>query len=105
MDGSSSNSGSRWNAVATVTVHDDGGGVVSGATVFGTWAYGSRSQSASCVTDGTGQCDVSFNNIPGFLMSVTFTVDDVTGTLTYDALVNHDPEGDSDGTVLTVAKP
>ena len=105
MDGNTSNSGARWNAVATITVHDDGEGVLSGATVFGSWAFGNRSFAASCVTDGTGQCDVSLNNIASFITSVTFTVDDVAGALAYDALANHDPEGDSDGTVLTVAMP
>ena len=35
--------------------------------------------------------------------SVTFTVTNLVGTLTYDA-ANHDPDGDSNGTSITVTK-
>jgi hypothetical protein len=38
--------------------------------------------------------------------SVTFAVDGVAhSSLTYDATDNHDPDGDSDGTSITVSKP
>jgi hypothetical protein len=35
---------------------------------------------------------------------VTFTVTDVTDTLTYQSGGNHDPDGDSNGTSITVPK-
>jgi hypothetical protein len=38
--------------------------------------------------------------------STTFTVDDVShASLTYDSSANTDPDGDSDGTSITVSKP
>jgi hypothetical protein len=37
---------------------------------------------------------------------VNFTVNNVThATLTYNAADNHDPDGDSNGTVIVVNKP
>jgi hypothetical protein len=46
---------------------------------------------------------------PGILKktgSVTFAVVNVThATLTYASAANHDPEGDSNGTSITVSRP
>ncbi|MCP5099031.1 MAG: S8 family serine peptidase [Chloroflexi bacterium] len=105
LDGSSSGAGFRWDAVTTITVHDGGETAVSGATISGTWTYGSRTKSGSCVTDVNGQCDVTVVGIPLFLPNTAFVVDDVVGTLPYDALANHDPDTDSDGTTIIVLSP
>jgi hypothetical protein len=37
--------------------------------------------------------------------SVTFTVTNITSSLTYAATSNHDPDGSSNGTSITVIKP
>jgi hypothetical protein len=102
LDGSSSGS-RRWSATVTIMVHDANENPVANATVYGTWDY--RSISADCTTDSTGTCSVTLNWIRPSLSSVTFTVDDIThDSLTYDALSNHDPDGDSDGTSIVVYK-
>ncbi|HSB13129.1 MAG TPA: Ig-like domain-containing protein [Bryobacteraceae bacterium] len=95
----------KWQARITVTVHNGSHGTVSGATVSGTWS-GGFSGAATCTTDGNGQCSVTTGGIPAKKTSATFTVNNITGTnLTYQASANHDPETDSDGTAITVAKP
>jgi subtilisin family serine protease len=95
----------RWDATVVITVHDDAHGAVSGATVSGTWS-GGYSGSASCVTDSSGQCSVTSGRIFKWFGSETFTVDNVTHTeFEYDATANHDPDGSSDGTTITISAP
>jgi hypothetical protein len=95
----------RWEAVVTITVHDAAENPVENATVEGAWSDGA-SGGASCVTDASGQCSVTKGNIKGNVSSVTFTVGNITlAGSTYDAGANHDPDGDSDGTAITVPQP
>jgi len=37
--------------------------------------------------------------------NVVFTVTGITATGSYQSLDNHDPDGDSDGTAITVTRP
>lgn len=106
LDASASTArGGKWNAIVTITVHDAGDNPVANATVSGTWSAGA-SGSDTCVTNGSGQCNITKNNINRNRASVTFTVDNVTASsFTYDSGVNHDPDGDSNGTSITVPKP
>jgi hypothetical protein len=66
--------------MVTVTIHDGSPDSLSGATVSGNWSGG---------------------------FSVTFTITGVThaSLTTYDAQANHDPDGDSEGTSVTVIRP
>jgi hypothetical protein len=58
------------------------------------------------VSGANGQCAVTVKRIPGQAASVTFTVNGIShGTLAYAPGDNADPDGDSNGTVITVAKP
>jgi len=94
-----------WQATVTIVVHDADHNLVTDATVSGTWS-GGYSGSSECTTDGNGQCSVSSGNIWRWNDSTTFTVDNVThATLTYQPADNHDPDGDSDGTTITVYGP
>ncbi len=105
LDGSNVNNGSTWTANVTITVHDEGHGALSSASVSGTWSNGTTG-SASCTTNGSGTCTVSKSGIPKRVGSVRFTVGNVThASLTYDSGANHDPDGSSDGTAITVSKP
>ena len=62
--------------------------------------------SASCITNGSGECSVTKNNIKRNSSSVTFTVTNVThATNSYQVGDNHDPDGDSDGTRIVVNQP
>ena len=102
LDRTAVNNGSRWNAQVVIEVRDAADGLVSGATVAGTWG----STSASCVTGATGRCTASLNGIGKKTTSVVFRVTDVSKAgLGYDATGNSDPDGDSDGTSITVSKP
>ena len=97
--------GGRWNVTLSFTVHDAGHNPVANATVSGAWS-GGISGSASCVTNAAGQCSISYSSISKKTTSVTFTVNSLTAAgYSYVPGDNHDPDGDSNGTAITVAKP
>ena len=105
LDRASANNGSTWTAMVTIRVHDSSHGAVSGALVSGSWSNGATG-AASCTTDSTGACSVSKAGIPKRTSSVLFSVSGAThSSLTYSSAANHDPDGDSNGTAITVLKP
>jgi hypothetical protein len=94
----------RWLAVAIITIQDDQGNPVAGAVVDGVW-IGDTFSFVSCTTNSAGRCSVS---VPVYrrTSSVFFVVDNVSfGDLIYDPSLNHDPDGDSDGSFLPVSQP
>jgi hypothetical protein len=98
----------NWRPRAMVTVHTTAHGPVAGATVNGNWTYGATTSAVSCgPTNGAGQCQVQTpGNISDSIPSAAFTVTSVTtDTLSYNSAANHDPDGDSDGTTITVLRP
>jgi serine protease AprX len=100
LDGSGVSQGRRWTAMVTVRVVDNNGVEVNGATVTGTWRRGAVS---TCTTDTSGTCLIEFAAKGRYDI---FTVSGVThGSLTYDATANSDPDGDSNGTSITVNRP
>jgi hypothetical protein len=107
LDGAgASQGGGKWTASVTITVHDNNHNPVANATVSGNWSGPGGSGPGSCETDVNGQCTVQFTDIPNSKKTITFTVDNVThATFTYQGADNHDPDGDSDGTAITVNKP
>jgi serine protease AprX len=92
----------QWQAQVTVTVHDENEAAVSGAEVTFDVDTGGT---VSCTTDGTGTCVVSSAVVKKKLGSITFTAVSINGTTAYQPSQNHDPDGDSTGTSITVAKP
>jgi hypothetical protein len=72
--------------------------------VTGTWS-GGRDGADTCTTGANGRCQV----VSGLLRnheSVTFSVTKaVRASYPYQPSKNHDPDGDSDGTSISVAKP
>lgn len=105
LDGSNMNQGRTWIAEVAITIHDASHALVANVTVNGTWT-GGVSGAGSCKTDGSGQCTVTSGGILKRNGSATFTVDIVSdNTLIYSSNSNHDPDGDSDGTSITVYKP
>ena len=104
LDGTRASVKNNWKATVTVTVHDAADAVVSGAVVSGSWS-GGYSGAGTCTTNPGGTCSVSSGNIPGKKTSVTFTVTNVTQSgASYNASANHDPDGDSNGTSITILK-
>jgi subtilisin len=106
LDGSTHVKGKsgKWEAFVSVTIHDENHNTVAEATVSGTWS-GDAGGPVSGVTGSDGTVTFSTGEMNGG-GSVNFTVDNVTHiALTYNATLNHDPDGDSDGTTITISKP
>jgi PKD repeat protein len=102
LDQTSTLQQSSWTAAVTITVHNSGHNVLANAVVSGSWSSGST---ASCATNASGQCTVSSAAMPRKTTSVTFTVTDVTvGAFTYAPADNHDPDGDSNGSTVSVTR-
>lgn len=103
LDGSRAKSFLSWKATVTATVHNQGEALVNGATVTGTWSGGA---SGSCKTGKSGTCSITRNGISNSVSSVTFTVKGVSlSGFTYSSGSNHDIDGGSNGTVITITKP
>ena len=105
LDGSATSSKNYWTASVTVTVHNGSHSPVSGAVVSGTW-NSSASGSGSCTTNGAGTCVITSGQIPKRGSAASFTVTNINASgLPYVAGQNHDPDGSSTGTTITVLKP
>ena len=92
----------RWRAKATIEVHDKNHAPVVGALVTGVWM---GNTTVSCITGAGGRCTVN-KRFAGSRASGLFTVTIVQATgYGYRAAANHDPEVDSNGTKITVARP
>jgi hypothetical protein len=98
----------RWLAGVRVLVHDDAEDPVGGTMVNFevTTDTGAGPFPGDCTTDEDGTCIVTTPRIPSGVGSLTFEVTDAThGSLDYDPLDNHDPDGDSDGTTIVIDQP
>ena len=103
LDGATQRVSHAWNAFVTITAHDSNHNPIANASVSGYWSSG---QSAGCTTSAFGQCSISRSAISNNTASVTFTVSAVTHpTSIYKPAANHDLDGDSNGTRITVRKP
>lgn len=105
LDGSGRTSGSTWTATITVLVHDANEATVAGATVSASWS-GAKTGSGSALTAGSGLATFTVSGIPKNKTSLTCTVNGIVkDSVAYDSDANHDPDGDSNGTAITVRKP
>ncbi|MDP8929881.1 MAG: Ig-like domain-containing protein [Actinomycetota bacterium] len=107
LDGASSSQGRTWTAHVTILVVAADGNPVDGAAVSGSWTGSSSGDTTSnCTTDTSGICTIELAGIHKHDGSVDLTVTDISHTrLDYDPTANTDPDGDSDGTTITVTKP
>jgi thermitase len=104
LDGLSGGSKSTWTASVTITVHDADHRPLSGAVVTGSWSGGTNGGDA-CTTGPTGTCTLVSDAMRKRDATATFTVGGITASgLSYSATSNHDPDGDSDGTAITMVK-
>jgi hypothetical protein len=94
----------RWQATVSIMVMDNLGGLVDGVVVSGEWSAGTNSF-GTCTTGASGTCDISGGILKKNVSSVTFSVTGINGSLTYTPGDNGDPDGDSNGTNITVLKP
>jgi PKD repeat protein len=102
LDRASTTQGNTWTATATISVHDSSHLAVANAVVSGSWSDGSL---ASCTTNPLGQCSVVMPRIPRKTANLRFSV--TTAALAgfvYKPANNHDPDGESDGTTITISR-
>lgn len=97
-------SGSKWRATVVVTMHDGVESPVQGASVAVQWSTGAT---GTATTDANGQCTFTLSNLSRQnTASVTLTIANAThASLSYSAAANHDADGDSNGTSITVTRP
>ena len=104
LDGAPDTRKNQWWVTVTITVHDGNDGPLVNATVSGSWS-GASSGDGACVTDAVGQCSAESAHVHKNYDSMTFTVSSEShATNGHDAPANHDPDGDSTGTAITVNK-
>jgi serine protease AprX len=89
-----------WQAGVTVTIHDETEATVAGVEVTFQATTGGL---LSCTTGADGQCSVTSTAVKKNVGVVTFTVVAISGT--YLPEQDHDPDGDSTGSSITVGKP
>ncbi len=99
----STGNGGKWSATVTVLVHNDDEAAVSGATVEGTW---NGSVGGSCSTGDDGTCSMTLSGLRKRDTSATFSVDMILAAgSTYTPGSNHDSDGDSTGTTISIPAP
>jgi hypothetical protein len=102
LDRRAKNVGGNWRAQVKALVHDGGHNPVSGARVtFDVSGVGT----VTCKTTAAGDCEVAVvvsDSVPSLTFAVTSLNKDGFG---YDAAANHDPDPDSDGTIINVNQP
>ena len=103
LDGSATTlSTTRWRAKATILVHDAQHNPIAGATVVGLWTGGVTDM---CVTNQNGRCSVT-QRFARRKNTVVFAVTNLQlSGGTYQSSANHDPDGDSNGTQISVNRP
>jgi len=103
LDGSASSVRNTWTAQVTVEVRASNGTSLSQAAVSGNWSTGSSGQ---CTTGANGRCTIQLSGLSKKVGSVSFTVSNIQhGQDVYQPSANTDPDGDSNGTSITVQKP
>ena len=103
LDGSTLKSSGSWTATATVRIESSAHIAQPQSVVTGRWSTGAT---GSCTTVGAGTCVIGSGSIARSVKSAMFSVTSVTsGLAIYDASANHDPDGDSNGTSITIARP
>ena len=93
-----------WSAQVTITVHNASEGLLEAALVSGHFTQNGDTIARTCTTGIDGTCLVDSEQFLHNRGSATFTVDNVTDTLAYQPLDNHDPDGDSTGTIIQLSK-
>lgn len=102
LDGVANSNGGSWSATVVITVRDNTGAAVSGATVSGSFDVGGNT---GCTTGASGACSVTSNELrKKDASTITFTVSGVSGSLPYNSGGNSDPDGDSNGTTIVVTR-
>ena len=108
LDGVASRGSSSWSATVEIAAHDANHNLLNGVTVVGRWSRNGLNANTCTTGDlgGNGTCIVLFPSISLGAGQIRFTVTSVTGAgFTYQQTANHDVDGSSNGTVVTVQRP
>lgn len=90
----------QWQAVVAVQVQSTAGVAVAGASVSIRWSNG---RTATATTNSLGQVNFGSVWLSSKTASITFSITRIAATgYVYDASLNEDREGDSNGTSITV---
>jgi dipeptidyl aminopeptidase/acylaminoacyl peptidase len=90
-----------WSATATITMHDEGHRPLVDTLVSASWDGGS---SVSCTTGAAGSCVLTRSKIPR-KASVNLTVLGASNSnFFYAPAGNHDPDGGSTGTTISISR-
>jgi serine protease AprX len=96
-------SSTRWRARATIRVHAGNHTVLPGVVVRG--RFGNDGAALRCTTGTGGACTLR-RDLRRSRVSIVFVVLGLSKTsYVYTASSNHDPDGGSDGTRITVTRP
>jgi hypothetical protein len=96
-------SAGKWRARATIRVHEGAHATLPGVVVQG--RFGPNGPVVSCTTGSAGACTLK-RDMKAARLGIDFVVLGLTqSTHTYVGANNHDPDGDSNGTRLTVTRP
>jgi Tol biopolymer transport system component/chitodextrinase len=102
LDGASTSQSRLWTASVTITVHDSDHALLAGASVTGFWTDGTA---GACTTNADGRCSVTKAGIPKTTASAGYSVTSVMRAVSiYTPTDNHDPDGDSSATAITIRK-
>lgn len=102
LDGSATQGSPYWTATVQIEVHDILHTPVPNASISGSWSN-ANSGATACMTSGIGRCSVSAQ-VHKKNVSTTFMVGNVQPG-SYQSIANHDPDGDSNGTSITINRP
>jgi serine protease AprX len=96
-------SATRWRARATIRVHDGDHALLPGVVVRG--RFGPNGAALTCTTGTGGACTLT-RDFKKTRASIVVTVLGLSKTpYVYVASSNHDPDGESNGTNITVTRP
>ena len=105
LDGVRDSFKNRWWGTVTIVIHDTNHQPLANAIVSGAWSESGAGAQVECTTSVDGSCTVTSGNLRKKVGETTFTVNDVSFSgETYASGDNHDPDGDSDGSAITVLK-
>ena len=101
IDATAGSLSSPWSATVTITMHDEGHRPLANAVVSASWNGG---PSVSCTTGAAGSCVLTKSKIPR-KASVDFTVLGASNNnFFYAPTNNHDPDGGSNGTTISISR-
>ena len=109
LDYTSDSQRGNWSATVAIRVDGFDEAPIAGAEVSGTFENDGVDSVRFCTTNASGTCAVTSPSYKKRDGTAVFTVDTVTGPVggpaTYASAANHDDDGDSSGTAITVTKP